>query len=360
MNDEDHIPAAIAGRLSRPQRVKDTCDMCSASKVKCDKKKPICSRCQRLGYPCFYSPARRLRKRRCTPSVSLCEEESHDTNVVHEERIAAESNASEDTPNAGARIESLAANPFQAGTLPSTFPMALPFENSYDTESNSPETLPITPSSLKCLGGSPMTNHRLDCAVIAMNALQNLYTTNTEDFSPVTSLNGFNVEALDAAIDKASISTNYITTILVCPCSKRSDIGFLVAAVCSSLLDIYGSILHQSIRSTSDATPTLDSGENYSSGTKTPPWAKDSGVAEDTETINRRIESPLYRPRGKIPTTRILGELLKVADLVTQLRDMCNHISEHSSRDLLRVLVASIASTLKLMINKSTNWLVEF
>ena len=48
-----------------PKR-KDTCDMCSAAKVRCDKSRPICDRCERLGYPCFYSPARRSRKRHCT------------------------------------------------------------------------------------------------------------------------------------------------------------------------------------------------------------------------------------------------------------------------------------------------------
>lgn len=34
--------------------------MCSSSKVKCNKEKPMCSRCRKLGYPCFYSPARRI------------------------------------------------------------------------------------------------------------------------------------------------------------------------------------------------------------------------------------------------------------------------------------------------------------
>ncbi|MCJ1428318.1 hypothetical protein MMC29_006227 [Sticta canariensis] len=43
----------------RGQKLKDTCDVCSTSKVKCDKQKPTCSRCDKLGYSCFYSPARR-------------------------------------------------------------------------------------------------------------------------------------------------------------------------------------------------------------------------------------------------------------------------------------------------------------
>lgn len=41
-------------------KLKESCDMCSSSKVKCNKEKPACGRCRKLGYPCFYSPARRI------------------------------------------------------------------------------------------------------------------------------------------------------------------------------------------------------------------------------------------------------------------------------------------------------------
>jgi hypothetical protein len=47
-------------RFPRATKLKDSCDMCSASKVKCDKEKPTCVRCKKLGYPCFYSPTRRM------------------------------------------------------------------------------------------------------------------------------------------------------------------------------------------------------------------------------------------------------------------------------------------------------------
>jgi len=53
-------PTTGSKRFPRSQKLKDTCDMCSASKVRCNKEKPICSRCEQLGYPCFYSPARRM------------------------------------------------------------------------------------------------------------------------------------------------------------------------------------------------------------------------------------------------------------------------------------------------------------
>lgn len=54
------MPTPGSRRSPRSQKLKDTCDMCSASKVRCNKEKPICGRCDKLGYPCFYSPTRRM------------------------------------------------------------------------------------------------------------------------------------------------------------------------------------------------------------------------------------------------------------------------------------------------------------
>lgn len=44
------------------QKLKSTCDMCSISKLRCDKTKPACGRCKRLEYPCNYSPTRSTSK----------------------------------------------------------------------------------------------------------------------------------------------------------------------------------------------------------------------------------------------------------------------------------------------------------
>ncbi|KAJ6190838.1 hypothetical protein N7519_000859 [Penicillium mononematosum] len=47
------------GSSLQTPKLKDSCDKCSASKVRCTKEKPFCTRCDKLGYTCFYSPARR-------------------------------------------------------------------------------------------------------------------------------------------------------------------------------------------------------------------------------------------------------------------------------------------------------------
>ncbi|KAJ5182621.1 hypothetical protein N7492_000237 [Penicillium capsulatum] len=60
MSAATSTPNRATGENPPSQKLKDSCDMCSSSKVKCNKEKPVCGRCRKLGYPCFYSPARRI------------------------------------------------------------------------------------------------------------------------------------------------------------------------------------------------------------------------------------------------------------------------------------------------------------
>ncbi|KAK2616402.1 hypothetical protein QQS21_000643 [Conoideocrella luteorostrata] len=53
------------------QKLKDSCDPCSSSKLRCGKQKPTCARCAALNQQCSYSPARRSgRPHRVRRSVS--------------------------------------------------------------------------------------------------------------------------------------------------------------------------------------------------------------------------------------------------------------------------------------------------
>lgn len=55
------VPAASS--TEAPPKLKNSCDMCSASKVRCESQKPVCSRCASMGHPCSYSAARRVGRR---------------------------------------------------------------------------------------------------------------------------------------------------------------------------------------------------------------------------------------------------------------------------------------------------------
>ena len=63
----------------------------------------------------------------------------------------------------------------------------------------------------------------------------------------------------------------------------------------------------------------------------------------------------LHGLHERAPVMRILEELHQVADVVTQFRNRYSQIGEKGQRDLLRALVASIASRLKFVIDENTN-----
>lgn len=49
---------------SKPRKMRASCDACSRAKVKCDKLRPICHRCNNMNICCNYSPSMRLGKPR--------------------------------------------------------------------------------------------------------------------------------------------------------------------------------------------------------------------------------------------------------------------------------------------------------
>ncbi|KAK8061845.1 hypothetical protein PG994_008211 [Apiospora phragmitis] len=55
-------PSYSTHTLSR--KLKDSCGLCSASKVRCEMGNPACARCTSLNEPCLYSPARRAGRTR--------------------------------------------------------------------------------------------------------------------------------------------------------------------------------------------------------------------------------------------------------------------------------------------------------
>ena len=362
-----------AEQVGCPKRIKDTCDMCSASKVKCDKKKPICSRCARLDYPCFYSPARRIRKHRLdenSPAPSAGQQQfpgPHSTNVEGDESVSTSFSASDEFA-------------FGKGSI---VPHSLPVHNIFSSafsmsEANipSPTTTNRDVASTKRLRSKPTSStsgcqqspveqeRKMDCATTATELLQSLDRTSLISFSTSTLPNAIGTATLEAVIREASVAIRRTSIILVCPCSRKPDIGLLAAGVCSALLDAYQTLL--------PPNAAEDSSDHHPASLTNARTGQGSAASRF---IERTHNGPIVNSnsgagtqysglRAKAPVMRILGELPRIADLVTQFRNRYSQEDEEdedsSSRDLLRALVASMTSRLKSMIDDFTHLLVDF
>lgn len=357
MTDEHHGLMTTTNVELPTRRVKDTCDMCSASKVRCNRNKPICSRCERLGYPCFYSPARRVRKphetqslpsSRCVPEAVEQVIEPQTPAVSRNQSVATDSDVSDEVTNAALDKKSCGATSSRAGDARSS---QFSLQTNLDDENFQPSPPELTPSSLASFHSSTPSDLSSDCAAGAIVLLRNLRETRSTILSPTNPTGEIKAGALDGAIDMASASLKHIPTMLFCPCSARPDLGILVVAICTALLDLYDGLIFlcHSVRSTNTVASTIGSNRSHGSVKMT------SSLVNDTETVDICTESLLNRLNEKAPIMRILGELHLVADVVTHFRNRYSQISEKGPRDLFRTLVASIASRLKSMIDESIN-----
>jgi len=53
-------------------------------------------------------------------------------------------------------------------------------------------------------------------------------------------------ESADASLDTVGAVLRHLSTILICPCSERLEVGLLIAAACISVLDVHSAIVVRS------------------------------------------------------------------------------------------------------------------
>lgn len=143
-----------------------------------------------------------------------------------------------------------------------------------------------------------------DCATVAMNVLQHLTATSMQplplSLSTSTCMEFKGPLDLHTRLTSASTAIKRISTILICPCSCKPDVGLLNAALCGAILDLYDTILRRSIdppKSQSSSTLVADDMDLFV--TESSPC----GGANESRQVTIR---------------RVLEELPKVANLIMQ------------------------------------------
>lgn len=353
--------------------------MCSASKIKCNKAKPICSRCEKLGCHCSYSPTRRMGRPhppRPPPSQIVPKATRDSTKRLAAIRTKNSYLEADSSNESGFSLR----NQFQAKTTDRFREFTIDFNDDRVPEDHESSTLQtqqprdeFSPRDSmykrrhKSLGGArlfsfddqgnptevegffhhaepnegpsvlfsnaPSQSRRAsssvdkfsgvstngegsispnvcdeDCAILAMNTLQDLNMTSLKRVASGTSANEMEIETIDAPMSAVSAAIKCISTILVCPCSQKTDVGLLAAAVCTTVLDTYGSIFR-------NCTPR--------------------------------------------ESARVLEELPKVASLVMQFNKRCCQDVKEYSGHLLPALGASLKARLQSMTNEAIDCLAR-
>ncbi|CAI7622333.1 unnamed protein product [Penicillium glandicola] len=200
-------------------KLKDSCDKCSSSK-----EKPFCTRCDKLGYTCFYSPARRAGRPYRSKNQSSEGTDSQDPNrpstrditttqfVDESARLYSRSNASSTLVNVTSDNPILNSTPRANSTRLSN------------------ETERLDPSTSKGHDASD-----LDCVLVVLDILselemqaEQLRRAYPEDAS-----------LLNTTAQTITATFHRLSTILICSCSERAEVGMLVSAICMSIIDMH-------------------------------------------------------------------------------------------------------------------------
>jgi len=249
-----------------PQKLKDSCDLCSASKLRCDKQKPTCARCASLDQLCSYSPARRSGR-----PHRVRRERNQLTEAA---RYSDRSSCSNQMTHGSAALLEQQTNNQQQENLIKRGHRHSPSAESFTSSCPAPE---IT-------GGG-------DCTRTALYILEQL---NASRRSGVTHASLTTTEACQRLL-----------AILICPCSEQPGVALLLASGCISLMDTVHDLSHgQASRDTANS-------EVCSSTTLTPSTEQGAPVWS--------VPSPSQRLLNSSPGG--VEELAKIAKVILQFAD---------------------------------------
>ena len=196
--------------------------------------------------------------------------------------------------------------------------------------------------------GSALDASEYDCVMIATSMLHHLNMTSMNRPSNPGREGQLEASNLDDPFNTISMAIKRVSTILVCPCSQKQDVGLLTAAVCAAILDIYGTILREPNRSRVHTSTDRQ---------RSTAMSLVNDMVEDANTAGSGTETLQDGPNEKVTMMRVLEELPKVAHLVLQFAKRYTHDAEECAADFLPALAASLTCRLKSITNKATAWL---
>ena len=216
-------------------KLKDSCDVCSAFKLRCDKQKPTCIRCANLDRPCTYSPARRAGRPHAVRRESGQNQNQKRSKAQSESRSDSlqQCFGAPDSPDRPNPNESRVVDPtgisrrtdsvigFDNGCFPDTHTLSLHADHQS-------ADIPSSPCGfLNTRLDSDAT--KTDCTRVALSIVDQLETSKRWSSTAST----YGADGLTA-----TEACQRLLTILVCPCSEQTEVALLVASACISLMEV--------------------------------------------------------------------------------------------------------------------------
>jgi hypothetical protein len=342
VSNKNNTINVAAPQPGKQWKLRQTCDLCSEAKVKCDKKQPRCGRCERLSYECVYSPARRIgRPRPRSPRSQDAGRPASNGNATTADDIKKDHTVRR--PSARPASSSITSAARQAN-FNVDMPMTDVFPDDIANQQNTRASVSTGANSITSADLSASNNasqcvsiqdnflsiaeqpslgamqevvrhnpYEYDCATVAVATLQKLAETGLDSKSanstatPVTA-----TAAADVLADQIPFACRQAVRILVCPCSVDMDMALLTASLAAAILEVADAALH----------------------TLKPPGT----VLHDDQR-----------------TLLALGTLPTISQVVTLFTHRYSATQANRPPEALLLLAASLRTTLKAMAEEATN-----
>ncbi|OQE39328.1 hypothetical protein PENCOP_c007G00410 [Penicillium coprophilum] len=308
----------ITSSLPNP-KLKDSCDKCSSSKVRCTREKPFCARCDKLGYTCVYSPARRAGR-------------------PHRLRKQFTGGNGEETSIVGDMTRTHFVD--ESAEIHYHFNAS----TSVDMTSNSSSKFSQPSNEMEEHDSNTTQSHDAsepDCVLVALDILSEIEVP-AEQLRQVSAVNA---SLLNTTAQTITAAFHRLSILLICPCSKRAEVGMLISAICMSIIDMHAmtiaNVAKDQPRTGLPSQPMTWDGPNI--GT------------------HRSIEH-------EATAMQVLVELSELAKLILQLDERYNEGNGSLNReslgngselpaDFLPGMAASLQERLQQITNDATDWL---
>jgi hypothetical protein len=213
---------------SQSQKLKDSCDKCSSSKVRCTKEKPSCARCDKLGCACFYSPARRVGRPHRSKEPSFEEKVSGESDWPPTEQ-AQTTRFVDESVKLYSRFNTTTSSDASSNSASST--------STLQTSSNQSEkTLSAAQSEFNIIAHH---GHNPDCFSVALDLFAELEV----EAEQLRRSSLVDMAILNTAARIITAVLYRLSTILICPCSERAEVGMLLSAICISIIDMHAAAI---------------------------------------------------------------------------------------------------------------------
>ncbi|KAK3381203.1 hypothetical protein B0H63DRAFT_560926 [Podospora didyma] len=314
-------------RLAQQLKLKDSCDPCSTSKVKCTKEKPICARCDKFGHRCYYSPARRIGRPHRPPNANTNNTGTSSSSSSSSSLLQHQHQNQKPPISPSHSTHHQSGSRSSRSTPPPPLPPPISWASSASSSSNSPSAIIDISTAMPYIESSPPQIADSHTCLLLQDPPSPAPDTAIPDTSNChglllgiigANLNSNKPPSLTEASSFITSSVTTLSRVLICPCSQDLDVALLAVAGCNVVLDVVDDLATEF------------------------PYNSSSGTAG---TSNGEAD----------PNQVIVGELRRVANLVVQFTSRYETGMEDEVSEALIGLAGELKTRLQAVVEKATS-----